>query len=236
MTRLVCVSKNTRFLSEEGEPVPAHSVKEGNFLLSSRSCPVRVLRVENKLGNAIGLGGTSFGENQEIHVYKKPSPCENREKLFSEERKVDLCLFPQTKILASQYDPTKYSMYRRGVFWKFRETEEEPFAMARACAASGRPLPEILLKNSRKTMEQSLLGVLAASPTFLSHPPFTEKLRFSLGLGPWEGTKKTLDDICVGKICSLNGTFFPSSPKTQQVVEILLEEDVAIFLEDFTVV
>ncbi|BAU80029.1 hypothetical protein A9K97_gp322 [Tokyovirus A1] len=236
MERLVCVSNAVCFLTSEGDVLKAENIKEGDFLLSSLSSPAKVLSVNKKRALTLNLGGIWLAENQEIHVYKKPSPGANREKLFSDERKVDLCIFPQEKIPVCEYNPEKHSLYRRGVFWKFQETEGEPFSIARECAISGRQIPEVLLKNSRKTMEQALSGVLAACPTCLTHPPLTDKLRYSLGLGSWEGTKKTLDDICVGKLCSLKGDFFPSAfPKEQEVTEFLVD-DVPLFLEDFTVI
>nr|WNL49987.1 hypothetical protein MarFTMF_471 [Marseillevirus sp.] len=236
MERLVCVSKTTSFLRQDGGGVSSSSIEPGDFLLSALSSPVKVLAVNKKKAFTLNLGGAAFWENQEIYVYKKPNFGTNREKLFLEERKVDLCLFPQTKILACEYNPKTHSMYRRGVFWGFQETDGEPFSIAKQCAISGEPIPDILIKNSRKTREQALSGILVACPTCLSHPPFTDKLRFSLGLGAWEGTKKTLDDICVGKICSLKEVHPPSFSKEQEVVEILLERDVPLFLQDFTVI
>nr|WRK65509.1 hypothetical protein MarFTME_464 [Marseillevirus futianmevirus] len=232
MTRLVRVAKGTILQTPEGKSLPVEDIRNEDSILSAFSLPVRILDVKLSSGRITDVGGLGLWEEQEIYIYKTP-----RTKMtLTEERKVDLCLFPLSKISVKEYNPEIHSLYRRAVFWKFRETESEPFLMARECAVKGTPLPEILLKNSRKTMEQALSGVLAASPTCFSHPPLTEKLRFSLGFGAWEGTKKTLDDICIGKICSLRGPYFPKNLGTKEVFELLLEDDVPIFLEDFTVI
>nr|WQM87022.1 hypothetical protein [Marseillevirus cajuinensis] len=231
MTRIICVSRDVSFLDAEGRARRAYSLRKGDSVLSSGSLPIEILGVELKRKSVVEIGGTEVSENQEIHVYRIPHTIN-----LSEERKIDLCLFPQTKVQAGRYCPKKYSLYRRGAFWKHRETDEEPYSIAKRCAISGEHLPDILLKNSRKVMEQALSGILATSSDFCLFPPGSETLWYSLGFGEWKGKKQALDDICIGKFCSLREEIFPKFVGEREVVELLLNEDVPIFLEDFTVI